>query len=97
MFSTQGRKMTINDTNVQDLMAKVKKQLEQEEDMTPALKSSIEMLLVIVAILVERLGANTKNSNKPPSKDENRKKESKAKEKTSQVINRAEQEKILSM
>lgn len=71
--------MTINDTNVQDLMAKVKKQLEQEEDMTPALKSSIEMLLVIIAILVERLGTNSKNSSKPPSKDENRKKESKAK------------------
>ena len=71
--------MTINNTNVQDLIAKVKKQLEQEEGMTPALKSSIEMLLVIVSILVERLGTNSKNSSKPPSKDENRKKESKAK------------------
>ena len=71
--------MTINPGNVQDLIQKVKKQIEEEQDLSPALKSSLEMLLVVVTLLAQRLGLNSKNSSTPPSVDPNREKEAKAK------------------
>lgn len=71
--------MTINPSNVQDLIQKVKKQIEEEQDLSPALKSSLEMLLVVVTLLAQRLGLNSKNSSTPPAVDPNREKEAKAK------------------
>ena len=41
-------------------------------------KSSIELLLVLVTLLLNQLGLNSRNSSKPPSSDPNRKKKKKA-------------------
>mgnify|MGYP001025910939 FL=1 len=71
--------MTIDTNNVQDLIQKVKEQIEQEKDLSPALKSSIEVLLLVVTMLAKRLGLNSKNSSTPPSADPNRKKNPKPK------------------
>ena len=45
--------------------------------MSPALKSALEVLLLLVSLLLNRITLNSKNSSKPPSTDPNRKKFSK--------------------
>lgn len=71
--------MTINKINIDELTAKVKTQLKKEKGLSPALKTSIEMMLFVVLLLVDRLGLNSKNSSTPPSADPNRKKNPKRK------------------
>ena len=53
--------------------------LEKEENISPALRAIVEVLLMIVCIMAERLSLNSRNSSKPPSSDLNRKKKSKNK------------------
>lgn len=62
-------KLNINETidNARNLLA-------SEEQISPALKSMIELLLMIITLLVGRLGLDSTNSSKPPSTDPNRRK-----------------------
>lgn len=53
-------------------LAKLRQQLDDEKNLSPALRSTIEMLLLIVTLLTNRLGLNSKNSSKPPSSDPHR-------------------------
>jgi len=69
--------MSIGDINVEELLASVKKSLNEDKNISPGLKVSIEMMIVLVGLLVERLGLNSTNSSKPPSSDPNRKKKKK--------------------
>lgn len=71
--------MTISNIDVEATIERVKTQLAAEKDLSPALKSSLEVLLLLVTILLSRLGLNSKNSSKPPSTDPNRTKEPKNK------------------
>ena len=43
--------MTISNINVEESIDQVKILIAQEEDLSPALKASLEVLLVLVAIL----------------------------------------------
>lgn len=67
--------MIIEGINVEAGIKRVGELLESERDLSPALKSSIEVLLLLVSLLLNRLGLNSKNSSKPPSSDPNRRKE----------------------
>lgn len=67
--------MIIDNINVEASIKKVNDLLESEQNISSALKASIGILLLIVTLLVNRLGLNSKNSSKPPSSDPNRKKE----------------------
>ena len=66
--------------DVDATIKKVERLLEAEQGLSPALKSAIELLLVIVALLAHRLNLNSHNSSKPPSSDPNRKRPPKGKE-----------------
>ena len=66
--------MTLTTKNLSELVAKVHDQIEQEKDISPVLKASLELLLLVVAMMAERLGLNSKNSSTPPSADPNREK-----------------------
>ena len=48
--------------------------LETERDISPALKSALEVILLLVSVLLNRVTLTSKNSSKPPSSDPNRKK-----------------------
>ena len=50
------------------------KKLLNEEQVSPALKASFELLFLLITLLMNRLGLNSSNSSKPPSSDPNRKK-----------------------
>ena len=64
--------MTVDQINVDASIKQVKDLIEAESNLSPALKASIEVLLLLISILVNRLGLNSKNSSKPPSTDPNR-------------------------
>jgi len=74
--------MTLKDIDVDSSADKVKALLEKEKGLSPALIAAIEMLLLIVILLCNRLGLNSSNSSKPPSSDPNRKKGSNRKKST---------------
>ena len=69
--------MKIEDIDVDSSINSVKELLRKEKDLSPALRSALEVLLVLVALLLNRMTLNSKNSSKPPSTDPNRKKSSK--------------------
>ena len=71
--------MNLNSINITEIVEQTKAQLQEDKTLTPALKVSIELILVIVVMLASKLGLNSKNSSIPPSKDINREKQTKYK------------------
>ena len=71
--------MTINNIDVEATLNKVKVLLKEEKDISPAVRSMIELLSLVITLLVGRLNLNSSNSSKPPSSDPNRKKAEKKK------------------
>lgn len=69
--------MKIEEIDVDSAINSVKDLLGKEKDLSPALRSALEVLLVLVSLLLNRITLNSKNSSKPPSTDPNRKKSSK--------------------
>jgi len=69
--------LKIEDIDVDSSINSVKELLRKEKDLSPALRSALEVLLLLVALLLNRITLNSKNSSKPPSTDPNRKKFSK--------------------
>jgi transposase len=53
--------------------------LREEPNLSPALRSIIKILIMFVQVLAGRIPLTSRNSNKPPSQDPNRKKEKKGK------------------
>ncbi len=66
--------MTINNVDIDATLNKVKLLLKEEKDLSPAVRSMIELLALVITLLVGRLNLNSSNSSKPPSSDPNRKK-----------------------
>jgi transposase len=58
---------------------KTKTLLDQETDLSPALRSIIDGLMMLVSVLLNRATLNSHNSSLPPSSDPNRKKNKRAK------------------
>lgn len=69
--------MKIEDIDVDSSIYVVKELLKKERDLSPALRSALELLLLLVTLLLNRITLNSKNSSQPPSTDPNRKKHSK--------------------
>lgn len=69
--------MTIGNIPVEKTLEAVKRQLEEEKNLSLALRASLELLLTLVTLLLNRWGLNSRNSSKPPSSDPNRKKKGK--------------------
>jgi transposase len=61
--------VTIDSIDVEETIQRVTDLITTEQDLSPALKSSLEVLLLLVSLLLNRLGLNSKNSSKPPSTD----------------------------
>jgi len=61
--------LRIDNIDVDSAIASVKNLLEKERDLSPSLKAALEVLLVLVALLLNRTTLNSINSSKPPSTD----------------------------
>lgn len=64
--------MELKDIDVESTLNEAKALLEQEKDLSPAIKATMKMLILVVQLFVSRLGLNSRNSSKPPSTDPNR-------------------------
>ena len=69
--------MKLEEIDVESTIKSTKRMLEEDQSVSPALKASIDLLLLLVTLLVNRLGLNSSNSSKPPSSDPNRLKKKK--------------------
>lgn len=70
--------MTVEDIDVTKAVERVKAMLEEQKDLPPAFRTSIELLILVISLLVNRLGRNSRTSSIPPSQDPNRAKKKKA-------------------
>jgi transposase len=66
--------LKIDAIDVDSAINQVRQLLKTERDLSPALKSALEVILLLVAVLLNRVTLNSKNSSKPPASDPNRKK-----------------------
>jgi transposase len=69
--------MKLESIDIEEAVTKIKRLLKEEQGLSPALVASIEIILLVVTLLVNRLNLNSKNSSKPPSADPNREKDKK--------------------
>ncbi len=65
--------MKISGIDVEATIERTRVELAQSSEVSPGLRSAIEVLLLLVSVLFQRLGLNSKNSNKPSSADPYRK------------------------
>jgi transposase len=68
--------LKIEDIDVDSAINTVKELLKKERSLSPALRSALELLLLLVSLLLNRITLNSNNSSQPPSTDPNRKKQS---------------------
>jgi len=61
--------LTVDNIDVAATVKKVQQLLAEEAHLSPALRSTLDVLLLIVQLLVNRLSLNSRNSSQPPSKD----------------------------
>lgn len=64
----------IEKLNITDIINNARQLLETDKQVSPALKAMFEMLLTIIMLLAGRLSLTSRNSSKPPSSDQYRKK-----------------------
>ncbi len=64
--------MTLDHIPVEQTLAKVRQHMAEETGLSPALRASLELLLTLFTLLLNRLGLNSRNSSKSPSMDPNR-------------------------
>ena len=50
--------MNLKDVNVTEVVEQIRAQLKEDKHVTPALRASIELILVVVVMLAERFGLN---------------------------------------
>jgi transposase len=61
--------LTIDNIDVDATVKKVKDLLAAETNLSPALRSTLDVLILLVHLLVNRLSLTSRNSSQPPSKD----------------------------
>jgi transposase len=66
--------MKLDNDNVKKTLETAKTMLAKEENISPALLAVLNLLLIFMQVMLDKLGLNSKNSSKPPSTDLNRKK-----------------------
>ena len=64
--------MKIKDIEVNKTIDKARKQIALDRSLSPAIRSTIELLILIISIFSKRFQLNSRNSSKPPSQDPNR-------------------------
>jgi len=70
--------MTISDINVDEALERVRQQLKEDDTVSPSLCAAIDVLMLLVKLMADRLATSSRNSSKPPSQDPNRQRRSRA-------------------
>jgi transposase len=61
--------MKVENIDVNEAISEVKKLLKEDKNVSPGLAAAVNVILLVVTILCNRLGLNSRNSSKPPSTD----------------------------
>ena len=64
--------VTLGRVNIEEAIAQVREHLARAPALSPALRSAIELLILMVTLMAKRLGLNSRNSSTPPSRDPDR-------------------------
>lgn len=70
--------MAIENLDVNETLEKARRLLKEDGQVSPAIAAIMEVLILLVTLMANRLGRNSKNSHKPPSQDPNRARKNKA-------------------
>lgn len=70
----QGGSVKVENIDIESTIENAKTLINNDSDMSTSVKAMMELLLLIIILLANRLGLNSKNSSKPPSTDPNREK-----------------------
>ena len=71
--------VTSEKINITDTIKNVEATLRDDKSISPQVRVMMELLLVVINLLLNKLGLNSKNSSTPPSKDPKRTRGSKRK------------------
>ena len=71
--------MTIDNINIEATLENAREIIAEDKGLSPAAKSLLEILVLVITLMANRLNLNSRNSSKPPSADPNRKKDGKKK------------------
>lgn len=71
--------MSIDGFDIEQTIRNAREALDKDSSISPSLRTIFETLLIVITLLANRLGLNSKNSSKPPSSDPNREKKSRKK------------------
>ena len=66
--------LKIDSIDVDASIDNVNQLLEKERDLSHAFRSALEVILLLIGVLLNRVTLNSTNSSKPPASDPNRKK-----------------------
>jgi transposase len=66
--------MKVDNIDIGAAIAKARKLVHEDKQLSEATRSIVEILILIISLLANRLNLNSTNSSKPPSNDPNRKK-----------------------
>ncbi len=69
--------MKLNKISINSAIQNAEALIEKDDSLSPAIKTTIKMLILLISLLASRLNLTSKNSSKPPSDDKNRKRGSK--------------------
>ncbi|MDY6930149.1 MAG: hypothetical protein SWN10_24130, partial [Pseudomonadota bacterium] len=58
--------MKIRNRDVDDILATVRQQLQDDKTLSVSLRATIELLIALIQVLAGRLGTDSANSSKPP-------------------------------
>ncbi|MFT5085365.1 MAG: transposase [Lentisphaeria bacterium] len=67
--------MSLETIDIDATLSEVERLLKEDTTTSPALKSLVSILMVVIKLLTNRVGLNSRNSSKPPSSDINPKKQ----------------------
>ena len=59
----------MNDININEAIENAKEVLSSDKTLSPQVRTLLQLLVLIVQLLVNKLGLNSRNSSKPPSSD----------------------------
>ena len=71
--------MKIESIDIQATIEKARAAMSQDNELSASTKSIVEILILVITLLANRLNLNSTNSSKPPSTDPNRQKRSRTK------------------
>ena len=71
--------MTLDAIDIDATLGEVERLLKEDATLSPALKSLVSVLVVVVKLLTNRVGLTSRNSSKPPSSDSHLKKQARKK------------------